>query len=68
MRSQLYIDGNWQAATSGETIPVVDPATEAVIHHVASAEAADVGSAVLAARSAFDGEWGRTRGHDRAKL
>lgn len=68
MRSQLYIDGTWQAAASGETISVVDPATEAVIHHVASAGAADVDRAVAAARSAFDGEWGRTRGRDRATL
>ncbi|MGX7709511.1 aldehyde dehydrogenase family protein [Methylobacterium sp. Gmos1] len=68
MRSQLYIDGTWQAAASGETIPVVDPATEAVIHHVASAGAADVGRAVVAARTAFDGEWGGTSGRDRAKL
>lgn len=36
MRSGLYVDGKWTTPARGETFPVVNPATEEVIHHAAS--------------------------------
>ena len=40
-------------AASGKTFPVVNPATEEVIAHVAEGDKADVDLAVAAARRAF---------------
>ena len=58
-RDRLYIDGNWAAPASGDTIPVENPATEEVLAHVPAGTAEDVDRAVTAARAAFDG-WAAT--------
>jgi aldehyde dehydrogenase (NAD+) len=58
-RDKLYIGGAWVAPASGETIPVENPATEEVLGHVPAGTAADVDTAVAAARGAFDG-WAAT--------
>lgn len=68
MRSELYIDGKWKASSDGGTFEVINPATEAVIHHIAAATAEDVDAAVKAARRAFDVDgWPKTSGTERAK-
>jgi betaine-aldehyde dehydrogenase len=68
MRSELYIDGKWKASSDGGTFEVINPATEAVIHHIAGATAEDVDAAVKAARRAFDADgWPQTSGAERAK-
>ncbi|MED5811003.1 aldehyde dehydrogenase family protein [Mycolicibacterium sp. 050232] len=51
---RLFIDGSWTAPSGNGFIEVVDPATEAVIGHVPNGDAADVDTAVAAARQAFD--------------
>lgn len=67
MRSELYIDGTWMPSSSGETIDVVNPATEEVIHSFAAATAPDVDRAVRAARRAFDRDgWPKLSGARRA--
>jgi betaine-aldehyde dehydrogenase len=64
-----YIDGKWVAGSTGETFPVFDPSTEEVIAHVSSATAADIDSAVKAARAAFDsGPWGKTNAAERGRI
>src|SRR5260370_7244482 len=66
---QNYINGQWVKSSSGEMFPVYDPSTEEVIAHVASGTAADVDSAVKAARAAFDaGPWPQTNAAERARL
>ena len=67
MRDKLYIDGQWLGPTAGGTIPVINPATEEVIHEAPAGTAEDIDRAVLAARAAFDNGWGRTTGAERAK-
>jgi betaine-aldehyde dehydrogenase len=62
---QLYIDGRWQPAAAGATLPVLNPATEEVIAHVAAGGAPDVDRAVAAANRAFR-SWRRTTGAERA--
>src|SRR5713226_7963030 len=58
---QNYINGQWVKSSSGEMFPVYDPSTEEVIAQVASGTAADVDSAVKAARTALDsGRWRQT--------
>lgn len=56
---QLFIDGKWTGALSGETFQTLDPASGRVVADVARAGAADADLAVTAARRAFDeGPWG----------
>src|SRR6195256_352502 len=68
MRKQLFINGQWRDAASGQTLEVVNPATEEVIATVASADRADVAAAVASARAAFDGAWGKLSARDRGRL
>jgi aldehyde dehydrogenase (NAD+) len=68
MRKQLFIDNQWRDASGGQTIEVVNPATEETIVEVASAERADVDAAVAAARAALDGPWGKLSARDRGRL
>lgn len=46
-------------AASGETIPVLNPSDGKVFEAIARSGEADVDRAVVAARQAFEGEWGR---------
>jgi aldehyde dehydrogenase (NAD+) len=55
-RYELYIGGEWRKPASGKHFQTANPATEEVLAEVAEADAADVGSAVDAARSA-QREW-----------
>jgi betaine-aldehyde dehydrogenase len=67
MQSRLFINGAWVAPVQGGTLPVIDPATEEVFHHIPAATAADADAAVAAARAAFDdGPWPRLSGKERA--
>ena len=54
MRTDLFINNEWRAATSGKRFPVVNPATEEVIAEVAAGDAADVDNAVRAAKACFE--------------
>ncbi|MEU4774216.1 aldehyde dehydrogenase family protein [Micromonospora sp. NPDC023644] len=54
-RTAFYLDGEWVAAGSGETVAVRNPATEEVVATVPAGTAADVDRAVAAARAAFPG-------------
>lgn len=50
-----YINGQWVAAQSKETLPVHDSSTEEVMATVPAGTAKEAEQAVLAARAAFDG-------------
>src|SRR5688500_3285644 len=67
-RKKLLIDNEWRAAASGRTMPVINPATEEIIAEVGAADAADVDAAVVAARTAFEGPWGRLSARERGRL
>ncbi len=64
---QLYIDGAWCPAASGQTLPIVNPATGKQIGTHAYAEKADLDRALEAAAKGFD-VWKRTSAFDRYKL
>ncbi|MCA9627145.1 MAG: aldehyde dehydrogenase family protein [Myxococcales bacterium] len=66
-RYELFIDGKWQAPSSGKYYTSTNPATEASIAEVGHAGEADVEKAVAAARKAFEGEWGSLRPIERGK-
>jgi succinate-semialdehyde dehydrogenase/glutarate-semialdehyde dehydrogenase len=65
--TQLYIDGSWRPARSGRTIPVLNPATEDVIGHVAHAGKDDLDEALDAAAKGF-AAWRKVSAYERSKL
>ena len=66
---QMYIDGRWVDAASGETYVVVDPASEEPFARVPKAGVADAEAAVRAAREAFDlGPWPKMKAVERAEI
>ncbi len=66
---QLYINGEYVPATSNATIDVIDPSTTEVIATTPDASAADVDTAVRAARAAFDdGPWKDATAQDRGRV
>jgi phenylacetaldehyde dehydrogenase len=68
-RRQLFIDGRWVDAASGETFVTPNPATGEGLATVASGEAEDIDRAVRAARRAFeDGPWSRLTPSERGRL
>ena len=64
----LYLAGRWAPAADGATYETYEPATGRVWAEVASAGPEDVDIAVIAARAALAGEWGRTLAMDRARV
>lgn len=69
MQHKLFIDGAWVDPVLDGTFPVINPATEQVIHHAPAATAGDIDAAVAAARRAFDhGPWPRMSGVERASV
>ncbi|WP_119390314.1 aldehyde dehydrogenase family protein [Taklimakanibacter lacteus] len=61
MRDRLYIGGEWRPPVKGGKIPVFNPYSEQVIHHVAAGTPEDVDLAVAAAKAAFPA-WRQTSG------
>ena len=53
IRHSFYIGGRWVRSAHAHAIPVVSPATEETVADIAAGSAADVDSAVAAAREAF---------------
>lgn len=64
---RLFIDGEWRDAIGGETMPVIDPATEDAIGKIAHARRMDLDHALEAADKGFK-IWRDTSAFDRSKL
>ena len=67
LRSQAYVDGAWVDADSGETFPVVDPASGETIVEVPRLGAAETRRAIEAAARAFPA-WSGLLAKDRARI
>jgi acyl-CoA reductase-like NAD-dependent aldehyde dehydrogenase len=65
---RMVIGGEEVAAASGETMEVVNPASNEVIATVPRASTEDVDRAVAAARKAFEGDWSRVSASKRNRL
>jgi phenylacetaldehyde dehydrogenase len=66
---QLFINGQWVDAASGETFTTPNPATGEALATVASGGPEDIDRAVRAARAAFDdGPWGRMTPSERGRV
>jgi acyl-CoA reductase-like NAD-dependent aldehyde dehydrogenase len=69
LRTHAFIDGRFVASANGETLPVRNPATGALLAEVAACGAQDVDRAVSAARRAFeDGRWRRQHPRERKRI
>ncbi len=66
-RYELFVDGKWQAPSSGRYFPTINPATETVIAEVAEADEADVDRAVQSARRAYEQVWSKMKPAERGK-
>ena len=65
--TQLFIDGQWQDAADGRSLPVFNPATGAEIGRVAHAGKADLDKAVAAAVKGFE-TWRDMTPAERSKI
>lgn len=63
----FYIDGRWSSPITSGSVPVINPATEEVVAHVASGSAQDVDRAVAAAKAALP-DWSATPAESRAQI
>src|SRR5215472_13955928 len=55
---QVFIDGEWRDASSGETFPSINPSNGEVIAEIAKGTREDTQAAIAAARRSFDrGDW-----------
>ena len=67
--ANMYIDGRWQPAVSGQTRRIVNPFNRETIAVVAEGDRADAIRAIEAARAAFDsGIWSEMPACERGKL
>jgi aldehyde dehydrogenase (NAD+) len=66
--AQHFINGQWVAASNGQTLPVIDPSTGEVFDTLARGSAADIDKAVAAARAALSGPWGLLTATDRGRI
>ncbi|KAG2713174.1 hypothetical protein I3760_04G163500 [Carya illinoinensis] len=67
--TKLFINGEFVDSISGKTFETIDPRTGEVITKIAEGDKEDVGSAVKAARQAFDhGPWPRLPGYERGRI
>jgi len=65
--TNLYINGQWRDAASGDRFDVINPATEETIASVASADIADADAALDAAEAAF-GLWAAKKPRERSEI
>ena len=64
---QLYIDGHWREGAAARKLPVLNPATSAVMGDLACAETADLEEVAEAANRGFE-VWRKISAFDRYKM
>ncbi|MCF8078817.1 MAG: aldehyde dehydrogenase [Desulfobacterales bacterium] len=65
---QMYVDGEWVDSSSGKTFASENPFNGELWASIPEADEQDAEKAISAARNAFDNEWHRVNGLQRAKL
>lgn len=68
LMQQHFIGGQWVAAASGDTWPVLDPSTGEEFDRLARGNATDIDRAVAAARRALGGPWGFFTATERGRI
>ena len=64
---QLFINGQFQKPLAKKYFPSINPSNEQQLSRIAKAESKDVDMAVKSARAAFNGQWSKILGKQRAK-
>ena len=64
---QLFINGQFQQPLAKKYFSSINPSNEQQLSRIAKAESEDVDMAVKSARAAFNGQWGKISGKERAK-
>ena len=67
LKTQAYVDGQWIDADSGETLPVVNPATGETIAEIAKCGTAETRRAIVAAETALI-SWRQKTAKERAAV
>jgi aldehyde dehydrogenase (NAD+) len=66
--SDILVAGDWLAPSTRQTIAVVNPSDGQTIGAIARGGAADIDAAIIAARAALAGAWGRLPAVERGRL
>src|SRR6218665_3595120 len=66
--ARCFIGGNWVLPNGQQTLPLENPSTGEIIGRIARGTEDDVDAAVLAARAALEGEWGRMPAVERGRI
>jgi aldehyde dehydrogenase (NAD+) len=64
----LLVGGCWQAAASGQTLPLLNPSDGTELARIARGGTADVDAAVHAAQAALAGTWGQHTATERGRV
>jgi len=65
---RCFINGQWVAPSSGDSLPLYNPSTGDALTTIARGQADDIDRAVSAARSALQGEWGKSTALERGRV
>lgn len=65
---EILIGGTWQKVKSGETLDLLNPSTGEVLCKIGRGGKEDVDAAVIAARDALNGEWGKMTAVERGRI
>jgi aldehyde dehydrogenase (NAD+) len=65
---KILVGGAWRESETGETLPAISPSNGREFARIARGAKADIDAAVKAARTAFEGAWGRMPAFERGRL
>lgn len=65
---RCFIGGEWVLPNGQETLELENPSTGEVLTRIPRGRAADIDAAVVAARAALDGDWGRLAAAERGRI
>ena len=65
---KCLIAGAWVPPVSGDTLALIDPSDGSELAQIAAGDAHDIDRAVVAARDAFNGDWGRLTALERGRI
>lgn len=66
--THCLIAGKWGPCSSGDTLPLIDPSDGSTLCAIARGGADDIDRAVIAARAAFEGPWGKATAVERGRV
>jgi aldehyde dehydrogenase (NAD+) len=66
--AHCLIAGRWGPCDSGDTIALLNPSDGSTLCEIARGGASDIDRAVVAARAAFEGPWGRATAVERGRV